>query len=398
MPLSRRLFLNPFELGGNGGKVSATFIAARGREASEASPDPLATDSAAIRIDSNENPTGPGAAVMEALVRAFGGAGRYPTNCRPSVSDLREAVARKLSVRPENVVLGAGSRELLRNAVRIFASPARHLITAVPSYEQPERIAEQVGVPVRRVPVDKDGRFDLDKMAEAARWAGLVYLCNPNNPTATVQGAKAVSDFVSRVRKESPETAILIDEAYHDYVTEPRYATALPLALEHPNVLVTRTLSKAHGMAGLRIGYAVCQVRTSETMSRWALPYNQSSLGVAAAIASLAEPARIDAERARNTEVRKFTTRFFADAGLRVWDSQANFVFVEIKRPAKEFKEACAKDRVLVGRPFPPLDQNHARISLGTMDEMKRATEVFARVLGINQASLSSPSGAPRER
>jgi histidinol-phosphate aminotransferase len=96
--------------------------------------------------------------------------------------------------------------------------------------------------------------------------------------------------------------------------------------------------------------------------------------------------------------VRKFTTRFFADAGLRVWDSQANFVFVEIKRPAKEFKEACAKDKVLVGRPFPPLDQNHARISLGTMDEMKRATEVFAKVLGINQASLGLPSSATHDK
>src|SRR5439155_12673678 len=165
MPLSRRLFLNALELGANAGGLSATFVSARGREAIEAesAPDPLAvsTDSADIRIDSNENPTGPGAAVMAALVGAFGGAGRYPTNSRPSTSDLRNAVARKLSVRPENVVMGAGWRELLRSAVRIFTSPTRHLITAAPSYEQPEKMAEQIGVPVRRVPVDKNGRLDL---------------------------------------------------------------------------------------------------------------------------------------------------------------------------------------------------------------------------------------------
>src|SRR6266571_3811332 len=221
MPLSRRLFLNAFGLGANRRGLSATFVSARGREANEAksAPDPLgqaplaaSTDSADIRIDSNENPTGPGAAVMAALVAAFGGAGRYPTNSRPSTSDLRNAVARKLSVRPENVVMGAGSRELLRSAVRIFTSPTRHLITAAPSYEQ----AEKIGVPVRRVPVDKNGRLDLDKMAEAARWSGLVYICNPNNPTATVHPAKAVAEFASRLRKESPETALLIDEAYHD--------------------------------------------------------------------------------------------------------------------------------------------------------------------------------------
>src|SRR5439155_14126971 len=163
MPLSRRIFLNAFELGANGGGLSATFVSARGREANEAEsgPDPASTDPAEIRIDSNENPTGPGAAVMAALVGAFGGAGRYPTNSRPSTSDLRNAVARKLSVRPENVVMGAGSRELLRSAVRIFTSPTRHLITAAPSYEQPEKMAEQIGVPVRRVPVDKNGRLDL---------------------------------------------------------------------------------------------------------------------------------------------------------------------------------------------------------------------------------------------
>jgi len=138
--------------------------------------------------------------------------------------------------------------------------------------------------------------------------------------------------------------------------------------------------------------------RTIEAMARWAMPYSQSTLGVAAAIAALADQAHIDAEQARNTEVRRFTTRFFKDAGLQAWDSQANFVFVEIKRPAKEFKEACAKEKVLVGRPFPPLDQNHARISLGTMDEMKRATEVFSRVLGINQARVISGSGSIREK
>src|SRR5207249_3272543 len=143
--------------------------------------------------------------------------------------------------------------------------------------------------------------LDLDKMAEAARGAGLIYICNPNNPTSTVQSAKAVADFVSRVRRESPETAVLIDEAYHDYVTDPGYASALPLALEQPNVFVTRTLSKAYGMAGLRIGYAVGQAPTIEKLARWAMTFNQNTLGVAAGIAGLEDAAHIEAERARNT-------------------------------------------------------------------------------------------------
>ena len=386
MQVSRRSFLDAVGLGARA-PLSAALIAARGREAALAAAMPFAAagspaDADEIRISSNENPLGPGRAAMEAFVRAFEDAGRYPTNARPSMADLREAIARRQSVRPENVALGSGSWELLRTAVRLYTSSSRHLVTASPSFESPEQMAQQLGIPVKRVPVDKDGRLDLEGMAKAARWSGLVFLCNPNNPTGGVHSAKAVSDFVGRVLRESPATAILIDEAYHDYVTDPGYATAISLALEHPNVFVTRTLSKAYGMAGLRVGYAIGQARTIEAFNRWAITFNQNSLSVAAAVASLADPAHIEAERARNTEVRTFTTGFFQELGYRVLPSETNFVLVELGRPAKEFREACAKQKVLVGRDFPPLEKTHARVSLGTLDEMKRANHVFTAVLG----------------
>ncbi len=399
MSLSRRSFLNAVGLA-EAAPLSAPWIAARGREAAVAE-GPSGADAevgpvnlADIKIDSNENPLGPGPAAMEALTQAFKDAGRYPTNARPSMGDLRETIARRLSVRSENVALGSGSWEVLRTAVRLYTSSSRHLVTASPSFENPEQMAAQLGVPVKRVPVDKDGRLDLDKMAQAARWAGLVFFCNPNNPTGALHPAKAVAEFVTRVRRESPDTAILIDEAYHDYVTDPAYATALPLALEQPNVFITRTLSKAYGMAGLRVGYAVGQTRTIEAFNRWAITFNQNSLSVAAAVASLNDPGHIEAERARNAEVRQFTTRLFQDLGFRVMPSQANFVFVEIGRPAKEFKEACAKQKVMVGREFPPLQQTFARISLGTMDEMKRARDVFSSVLGMSRVGGGAGRGS----
>ena len=213
--------------------------------------------------------------------------------------------------------------------------------------------------------------------------------------------AGAVAEFVARVRKESPETAILIDEAYHDYVTDPAYATALPLALEHPNVFIARTLSKAYGMAGMRVGYAVGQPRTIEAFNRWAITFNQNSLAVAAAVASLDDPAHIEAERARNAEARAFTTRFFTDLGYKVMDSQTNFVFAEIGRSAREFKEACAKRGIMVGREFPPLEKTHARVSIGTIDEMQRAGVVIAEVLGPSgpmRAGSPSSSRRPGER
>jgi histidinol-phosphate aminotransferase len=253
-------------------------------------------------------------------------------------------------------------------------------------------MAAALGVPFKAVPVDKSGALDLDKMAAAARWAGLVFLCNPNNPTGTVHSFKAVADFVARVRRESPETAILIDEAYHDYVDDPSYGSALALALEQPNVFITRTLSKAYGMAGLRVGYAVGQARTIEGLRRWIMTFNTNSLAQAAAVASLKDQAHIDKERARNSEVRRFTTRFFNDLGFKTTDSQTNFVFVDIGRPSKEFKEACAKQAVLVGREFPPLEKSWARISLGTMEEMQKATAVFAKILSAETDSAGAGS------
>jgi len=392
MRVSRRSLLSAIMPAATG--ASSAFAAARGREASVAGGDPASAPTApALRLDSNENPLGPGPAATDALTRELAEAGRYPTNARPSTADLRTAIARRASVAPENVALGAGSGEILRIAVRLYTSSSRHLVTAAPSYEQPEKMAAQLGVGVRRVPVDRDGRLDLDKMAQAARWAGLVFLCNPNNPTSTVHPAAAVAEFVARVGRESPDTAILIDEAYHDYVAHPAYATAVPLALLRPNVVVSRTLSKAYGLAGMRVGYAVGQPQAVEAFNRWAMKYNTNTLAVAAALASLEDPAHIEAERGRNAHARAFTTRVFTNLGCRVMDAQTNFVFVETGCPAAEFREACARRGVLVGREFPPLDKTHARVSIGTIEEMQQASAVFGEVLG---SARSGAAGASR--
>ena len=208
-----------------------------------------------------------------------------------------------------------------------------------------------------------------------------MFLNNPNNPTATVHGSKAVTDFVQKVRAASPDTVILIDEAYHDYVTDPSYESAIPLAMQTPNVFVARTFSKAYGMAGLRIGYAIGQAATVKPMAQLKMPYNVSVFGVAAALAAFADTKHIEAERARNTEVRAFTVKALDDLGCKSSDSQGNFLFVETGRPADAFRDACAAQGIMVGRPFPPLEKTHARISLGTMEEMKKATAVFRNVL-----------------
>jgi histidinol-phosphate aminotransferase len=393
MRQSRRSFLEVVSGGrpdaGLGGPASALWIAARGHEdyqaqaAQGAQPARPRVPPGAkpIKISSNENPLGPGKAALDAIVRKFPEAGRYPFNATPADGELVTAIAKTFNAKAENVVLGAGSQEILRSAVRAFTSPTRGLVTASPSFENCPGMAKKLGHPVTEITVDSAMRLDLDAMAAAAKGAGLVFLNNPNNPTATVHGIKPVAAFVHRVRAASPDTVILIDEAYHDYVTDPSYESAIPLAMQTPNVVVARTFSKAYGMAGLRIGYGIGQAATMKPMAALKMPYNVSVFGVAAALASLADARHIAAERARNTEVRAFTVKALEALGCRSSDSHTNFLFVDIGRPAAEFRDACATHGILVGRDFPPFEKTHARISLGTMEEMKKAAAVFRSVL-----------------
>jgi histidinol-phosphate aminotransferase len=210
-----------------------------------------------------------------------------------------------------------------------------------------------------------------------------VYLCNPNNPTATINTADEIKNFITEVHKTSPTTAILIDEAYCDYVSDPAFSTAIPIAVTTPNVIVARTFSKAYGMAGVRIGYAVGQAETIRKMARYRMPYNVNTFGVAAAVASLKDPQHIKEESARNKAVRDFTVKALANLGYTSTDSQTNFIFTDIGKTmtAAQFREACAAKGVMVGRDFPPLEKTWARISLGTMEEMQKATDVFRSVL-----------------
>ncbi len=281
----------------------------------------------------------------------------------------------------KTVLPGCGSTQILRTVIQVLASPSKPVVTGYPSYEEATRYSELIGTPIRAVPVDPAMRLDLSAMADAAKGAGLVFLNNPNNPTATVLPADAVSAFIDRVQTASPETSVLIDEAYHDYVTDPSHRSQIPAALKNPRLIVARTFSKAHGMAGMRVGYAVGHADTIKKLAEWEGVNSCNVAGVIAAIASIKDQARLEPERDRNTRARKYTLDWFARAGFQATASQTNFIFVDIKRPAKEFREACEKEGVLVGRDFPPFEKTYTRVSIGTIDEMKRACDVFLKIL-----------------
>lgn len=403
MPVSRRGFLRFIgaaeEAAGDGAFLSArgledelAWAQTQGRRAPRPAPPPGVD---AIRISSNENPLGPGKAALDAILGRFPEAGRYPFNSSPADAALIAAIAERHTAKRENIVMGAGSQEILKSAVRAWVTADRGLVTALPTFENCTNFARRHQLPVTEVKVDSVMRLDVEGMIAAASRgdAGLVFFNNPNNPTATVHGAKTVTGMVERIRKASPTTVILIDEAYHEYVTDPSYQTAIPLALSTPNVLVARTFSKAYGMAGLRIGYAIGMPDTMKALAAFKMPYNISVFGVAAALASLNDPKHIENERKRNTEVRAFTVKALLDMGARPADSQGNFLFVDVGRPVAEFRDACAKQGVMVGRDFPPFEKSHCRISIGTMDEMKKATEVFRAALRSTTTAAAGGKG-----
>ena len=393
MALTRRGFVQAAGIGA-AGAFAHSCIGARGRENavwSAVEPTLHAIESGVIVLASNENPLGPGVRVLNAVKAAFGESGRAPGRYSNAGRDLIDAIAKKQGVKPENVVLGCGSTQILRSATHLFTAKDKPLVGTIPTYEECAGYAELMGHPVRPVALDANFKIDLDKFADASKDAGLVFYCNPNNPTATYVGAGATREYFARVNRESPETTILVDEAYYDYVTDPDHDTHIPIAVENPRIIVARTFSKAYGMAGLRMGYAIGHKDTIKKMADWDGGTGTGSLNVLAihaGIAAIQQDASFTAEeRARNKAVRDFTMHWFAERGMKPTDSQANFMFVHIGRPAKPFRDACRKKGIAVARDFPPFEKTHCRLSFGTMEEMKKAVAVFGEVLGRKAAA-----------
>jgi histidinol-phosphate aminotransferase len=381
MAFTRRAFVKAVGIGGAGLVASRRDAWAGLFQTTGAARPPRP-----LLLHNNENPLGPGDAVLEAVRSALGQggpAGRYP---QENVALLHKAIADRFGVGPENVVTGCGSTQVLREAVQVFTSPTRPLVAGQLTYEECAGYADLVGAPVRAIPLDRALKLDLAAMVDAAKGAGLVFLNNPNNPTATLLSGDAVDGFIERVHSAAPDALVLIDEAYHDYVTDPSHRTQIPRAVKDPRVVVARTFSKAHGMAGMRVGYAIGHPDTIKRLN-WEGSMALNVAGIVAATASIQDQARLQREAARNTEARRYTIDWFGKAGFTGTDSQTNFVFIDIKRPAKGFRDACREQGVLVARDFPPLEKSHVRISIGTLDEMKKATEVFGRVLEVKAAA-----------
>jgi histidinol-phosphate aminotransferase len=374
MPQSRRAFLGTAVAGG---ASLIPMLQARGLEGGDWTGGTGFDANGVIRLNSNENPHGPARAAVEAITRAFGDANRY-TQSNDAV--LRAAVAKRHGVKEEHVLLGAGSGETLRICTEALTSSTAHLVAASPTFEQPASHMTRLGRETRAPRVDAMLRLDLGAMAAASPGAGLVFLCNPNNPTGTAYPLSDVLAFIKDVHRRSPNSFVLVDEAYFEYCDLPGYDTAIPAALDDPRIIVARTFSKVFGLAGMRVGYGIAHPSTIKRLEPWRLQNSVSALSSAAAVASCELGAHVKEQQRVNGEARALTLKTLTDAGFKAFPTYTNFVMADIRRDAKAFQETCAKQGVAIGRPFPPLD-THARISIGTMDEMKRALPVITGLL-----------------
>ena len=318
------------------------------------------------RLDRNESAHGPSEKAKVAFGEAIIDANRYPD---AAVKNLCAAVATMHHVQPENITLGCGSTELLRMAAEAFLGPGKSLITAAPTYQAIAHAARLVGAEVRSIPLTRLLAHDLDAMlARTDSTTGLLYICNPNNPTGTLTPA---DDLEASLAKLPPGVSVLVDEAYHDYVAPSGgYASWAGRAAADPRLMVTRTFSKVYGLAGLRVGYAISSVETAKRLAARRLPMDVNAVAARAALAALSDREYVMKIVLQNSNDRQ---EFYNQANarmLRSLDSHTNFVLLAAGRSGKEVAELLRSRQVLVTAGYPYFE-NYIRVSLGLRHEME---------------------------
>jgi histidinol-phosphate aminotransferase len=323
-----------------------------------------------VRLDRNENAYGPSRNVLDAIQSSIGNVNRYPLLENSSV---KEKIANASSVKPEQILLGCGSTDILRMAAFAFLGRGKQLIQASPTYQALENYARAVSSEVFSVALTPRFAHDLDGMqARVTPSTTLVYICNPNNPTASLTPRKDLDTFIGRL---PASTFVVIDEAYHDYAGQSgMYASFIDHPLEDERVIVTRTFSHAYGLAGLRLGYAVASPASIQKMQQFASRDNVNTVVLQAASAALDDLDGLNQCVRRNVDERQ---EFFNQAmarALKPIDSHANFVMMNTFHPAEEVIRHFQKNNVLIGPSFPAMS-TYIRISLGRREQMRRFWE-----------------------
>ena len=326
-----------------------------------------------VKLASNESPLGPSRRAVEAIFQEAEQLNRYPDG---SGFYQRQALAGKLGVKMEQLLLGAGSDELLEILVKTFLGPGDEAVYAWPSFAMYPIVTAGMGGTAVAVELDDAYRADVGRLLEAVgERTRLLFLANPNNPTGTSIGQ---ADF-ERLVRELPEHVVLVsDEAYYEYVRRADFPESIPLLAERPTLVVLRTLSKIYGLAGLRVGYAIGDPELIGYLERARHPFNVSSIAQRAARAALEDREHVARVRKLTHEGLERLERGFRELGLACVPSDANFVLVDVGRDADELYERLLK-RGVITRPMSAFGlTHHLRVTAGLPEENERLLEALA--------------------
>lgn len=333
---------------------------------------------ALAKLSSNENPYGPSPAAMKAMEAAW----KYSNRYGYPDGDVQEVVADHLGVPRDHVLLTAGSEEVLKAVGIALLGADKKVVGVEPSYGSVYNYATGIDADAIKLPLLDDHSQNVPAMIKATRRhhreIGFVYLCNPNNPTGNVVPASEVRSLLDAIPDDVP---VLVDEAYHHFVEDPRYESAVPYVKEGRNVIVARTFSKIYGMAGMRLGFAVAAPPMLQRLRTYATGTINALVkwGGAASIKDVETEAKVRTETLR---LRNRATKQMTEWGFEVIPSETNFFMVRTGRPVQEVRAAFRKETVAVGRPFPPM-LDWLRVSVGTEDEMDRFDAAFRKIFSV---------------
>ena len=329
-----------------------------------------------VRMMFNENPYGPSQIARRAMRKAFEESNLY--SMRGAKGEFKELMAKLNGVTPDHIAVGFGSGEILKKAALMNGIDKGELLSPSLTFETINRYAKTMKSNVNRIPMNKNIDIDLNRMNENVNnKTKMVYLCNPNNPTGSLMNTDDLESFCSQVSKKS---IVFVDEAYHEYVTDSKYRSMIDLVKSGKNVIISRTASKVHGLAGLRVGFAITTPQIAKRLESY-LTDSLNIVGLRAAIASYQDKRFQNFSIDMNNKAKKVVTEYLDIKGIQYLDSQTNFMFIKTDIEISDFQPAMEKHGVLVGRPFPPFT-NWCRLSMAKPEEMQKFNEGFGKVLG----------------
>ena len=332
--------------------------------------------SGAVKLASNENALGPSPAALECIQAHLKDLALYPDG---NGFRLKNALCNKYGLQANQIILGNGSSDAIEFVIRALVNPGDEIIFSQYSFAMYPILTQMVSGKAVVTPA-KDWGHDLNAMANAvSEKTKIIFIANPNNPTGTWLAASDVEAFLSTI----PESVVVvIDEAYYEYLDKPEYDTALKFLERYPNLMVTRTFSKAFGLAGLRVGYGVCHPALTDLLNRVRPPFNVNSLALEAATVALNDEAHLRKSVLLNKEGLVYLSKSFDDMGLSYIPSVGNFIAVDVGRSDVEVFDALLKQGVIV-RPVGNYDmKNYIRVTVGLQNENKRFIEALKVVLG----------------